>query len=222
MKPAGADEHDEHLEENDGLEQAHDAEQAASRPRRRRIPRWVWWVTATAVALVVAFLIVLAYIARNAEPILKRRVIANLQQRFHTSVELDELHISVFKGLEVSGSGLRIGAFTGERPNGTAPGAFPPDILSARLNAAPMIAVRSFSFRTGVRQLMEPSMRIDMVRVEGLRLRIPPKQQGPRRPVRRPGRSRARPAGEEGWRGSSPDPNPPSGRSWSTQSSAAT
>jgi hypothetical protein len=113
-----------------------------------------------AAALAIVFLLVLAYVAHNAEPILRQRVIANLEQRFQTPVELDSLHISVLKGLQVSGSGLRIAA--PERPG-----------------APPMLSVRSFSFRTGVRQLMEPSMRIDIVRVEGLRLRIPPKQHVP-------------------------------------------
>ena len=118
-----------------------------------------------AIALGVVFLIVLAWVAHNAEPILKQRVVANLEQRFQTHVELDELHISVFKGLQVTGSGLRIDQPAEAQEQNATP------------SMAPLISVRSFSFRTGVRQLMEPAMRLDLVRVDGVRIRIPPKRQ---------------------------------------------
>ncbi len=136
----------------------------------------MWWMIWIALAGAVVFLIVLAWVAHNAEPILKQRVIANLEQRFQTHVELDELHISVFKGLQVTGNGLRIDqpADASEEAPAAAPSAA--DAFDAKLNAAPLISVRSFSFRTGVRQLMEPAMRLDLVRVDGLRIRIPPKQ----------------------------------------------
>ena len=137
----------------------------------------MWWMIWIALAAGITFLIVLAWVAHNAEPILKQRVIANLEQRFQTHVELDELHISVFKGLQVTGSGLRIdqpAEASEEAPITTAQS--PADAFNVKLNATPLISVRSFSFRTGVRQLMEPAMRLDSVRVDGLRIRIPPKQ----------------------------------------------
>lgn len=152
---------------------------AAPTRHRRRIPHWVWWMIWIAIALGLAFLIVLAWVAHNAEPILKQRVIANLEQRFQAHVELDELHISVFKGLQVSGSGLRIDQSPDTQEQAATPTTTqsPADTFNSKLNAAPLISVRSFSFRTGVRQLMEPAMRLDLVRVDGLRIRIPPKQQ---------------------------------------------
>ena len=164
----------------------------ARRPRRLR--RWVLWVIWIAIACVVAFLAVMAWVAHNAEPILRQRVIANLEQRFQSHVELDELHISVFKGLQVSGAGLRIDQPGGQDTASVAPGSGksasaqePGDTFNARINAAPLISVRSFSFRTGVRQLMEPAMRIDSVRVDGLRLRIPPKEHQPEEPAEETG-----------------------------------
>jgi hypothetical protein len=167
----------------DGADSATLPQPRARRPRLLR--RWVWWVIWIAIACVVAFLAVMAWVAHNAEPILRQRVIANLEQRFQSHVELDELHISVFKGLQVSGAGLRIdqpGAQETASVAGrgkSAPAQEPGDTFNARINAAPLISVRSFSFRTGVRQLMEPAMRIDSVRVDGLRLRIPPKERPP-------------------------------------------
>jgi hypothetical protein len=112
------------------------------------------------VALIVA-IAALAYAAHNAEPILRRRVVATLEDRFQSPVELDALHISVLRGLQVSGSGLRI-----LDPN------WP--------TAQPTLSVASFHFRTGVRQLLEPTMRVDEVWVQGMQLTIPPKaERGP-------------------------------------------
>ncbi|HXE06423.1 MAG TPA: hypothetical protein VN612_00920 [Acidobacteriaceae bacterium] len=174
------------------------ADSGASPPPRvrrpRRLRRWMWWVIWIAIACVVAFLVVLAWVAHNAEPILRQRVIANLEQRFQSHVELDELHISVFKGLQVSGAGLRIDQPRGEElaavvaeSDKSAPAQETGDTFNARINAAPLISVRSFSFRAGIRQLMEPAMRIDSVRVDGLRLRIPPKEHQPEESVEEAG-----------------------------------
>ena len=157
---------------------------AARSPHKPHVRRWMWWMVWIGIAAAVVFVIVLTWVAHNAEPILKQRVIANLEERFQTHVELDELHISVFKGLQVSGSGLRIDQ-PDDRPAEdqqdaaakTSGANAPPAGLNAKINAAPLISVRSFSFRTGVRQLMEPAMRIDVVRVDGMRIRIPPRQQ---------------------------------------------
>jgi hypothetical protein len=110
--------------------------------------------------------VVVAYVVRNAEPILRRRVIASLEQRFHSPVELDALHISLARGLEVSGSGLRIRYLAG------------PDEPDAQpVGAAPMLSVKSFEFRTGLRQLFEPALRVVEVRVQGMQLDIPPKRE---------------------------------------------
>ena len=102
----------------------------------------------------------MSYVLHNAEPILRRRVIASLEQRFGALVELDALHISLLQGLEVSGSGLRIFPLTEQNPAG----------------AQPILSVESFEFRTGLRGLFEPVMRVNTVRVDGMRLNIPPKQ----------------------------------------------
>ena len=145
--------------------------------KRRRIRSWMWWTIWIAIGSGVAALIVLAWVAHNAEPILKQRVIANLEERFQTHVELDELHISVFQGLRVTGSDLRIDQPTDAYSGTASSKAQTAEAFNAKLSAAPLISVRSFSFRTGVRQLMEPAIRLDLVRVDGLRIRIPPKHQ---------------------------------------------
>ena len=71
--------------------------------RRGRSRRRVWLVRIGVVVLVVLAVVggVVEYVLHNAEPILRRRVIATLEERFHSPVELDALHISLVQGLEV-------------------------------------------------------------------------------------------------------------------------
>jgi hypothetical protein len=123
------------------------------------------WTGGVFLALLVAAGVVVEYVVHHAEPIVRRRVVASLQQRFNSPVELDALHISVFRGLQVTGEGLRILRIAG--PN-------EPDVH--KQGAAPMLSVKSFEFRAGVRELFEPTMRVEVVRVDGLQLNIPPKE----------------------------------------------
>lgn len=130
---------------------------------RNRLPRWVLWTGGTMLLLAAVAAVAVAYVVHNSEPILRRRVIATLEDRFHSPVELDALHISVLRGLQVSGSGLRI-----------------LDLAGTQARRPPMVSIDSFEFRTGVRQLLEPVMRVQTVRVQGMRLNIPPKgERGP-------------------------------------------
>src|SRR4029078_12940185 len=74
------------------------------KPRRR-----IWaWIAAIAALLIVAFAIVAAVMIRRATPILKGRVIETLHTRFNAQVDLDTFDVSIIRGLEVSGGGLRI------------------------------------------------------------------------------------------------------------------
>ena len=67
----------------------------------------------------------------RAAPILKGRVIETLSTRFNSRVEMDGFDVSVVKGLEVSGDGLRI---------------FPEDEVVAAGATEPLIALGHFSF----------------------------------------------------------------------------
>ncbi len=129
---------------------------AAQHPASRHIWRWIGLVVLLVmIGLAIAAIVVI----RRATPILKGRVIETLSERFRSRVELDDLQVSILRGLEVSGSGLRI---------------FPPyDVVAAGANA-PLISVRSFSFHTGIRDLFIQPMRVAAVHVEGLNVTIPP------------------------------------------------
>jgi hypothetical protein len=133
--------------------------------KRPVFPLWLSRLGLVVLVLVVVLGAAGEYIAHNAEPMLRERVVANLEQRYHSPVQLDELHLSLLHGLQVTGKGLRILNIAGPARPDAHPEA-----------GTPMLSVRSFQFRTGVRELFEPTMRIVTVYVQGMQLNIPPKQ----------------------------------------------
>ena len=74
-------------------------------PKKRNGWRLLLWIVL--VSLIV-LLVVGEVMLRRAAPILKGRVIETLSTRFNSHVELDDLQVSLVKGLAVSGNGLRI------------------------------------------------------------------------------------------------------------------
>ena len=145
-----------------------DADGAGASPGR---PGVRWW--AGTMLLVMALLAgVAALVVRRAGPILKGRVTETLSARFNSRVELDALSVSLVRGLEVSGDGLRI---------------FPPDDVVAAGAVHPLIAVRHFSFHAGLTGLFVKPMHVGLVRVAGMEIHVPPRQMreaqapGPRR-----------------------------------------
>ncbi len=98
----------------------------------------------------------------HAQPILRQRVVQTLSHRFHSQVDLATLHVSVFRGLEVSGTGLKI--FGASDPNPYTSG------------IQPLLSLQEFHFHTGIRNLFRASVHVDTVYVKGMELNIPPKQ----------------------------------------------
>ena len=121
--------------------------------------RWIAGIVL--LLLTVAAICVRVAIAR-AEPILRARVIETLTVRFKNRVELAGLHVSVIKGLEVSGEGLQIYGPTD--PNPYEPG------------VQPLLEIKEFRFHTSLRTLFREPMRVHTVDVSGLSLNIPPKE----------------------------------------------
>jgi hypothetical protein len=107
-------------------------------------------------------LAVVRAVIHRAQPILRDRVVETLSTRFKGKVELATLDVSVMRGLEVSGTGLKI--FGATDPNPYAPG------------VQPLISLEQFRFHTGIRNLFRPSGHIDTVYVKGMELNIPPKE----------------------------------------------
>src|SRR4051812_41519453 len=92
---------------------------------RRRRGFWAWIGISSLIALV-TFLIVAEIMIERAGPILKGRVIETLSTRFKSKVELKGFNVSVLRGLEITGSQLRI---------------FPPASVVAAGAKEPLIAI---------------------------------------------------------------------------------
>jgi hypothetical protein len=126
--------------------------------KRRRVWRWIF---ASLLIAVVVLAVIGEVMVRRAAPILKGRVIETLSTRFNSRVELDGLDVSVVKGLEVSGKGLRI---------------FPEDEVVAAGATEPLIALGRFSFHANLAGLFVKPMHVGTVHVTGMAIRIPPKE----------------------------------------------
>jgi hypothetical protein len=139
---------------------------ATQSPRKHKAWRWVIWI---AVIIAVVLLVVGKVMLKRAEPILKGRVIETLSTRFNSRVELDDLQVSVIKGLAVTGTGLRI---------------YPPDDVVAAGAKDPLFAVQQFEFHARLIGLFLKPTHVGAVHVQGLVINIPPKsmrQQGAQR-----------------------------------------
>jgi hypothetical protein len=131
-----------------------------SRTGNKRVRLWRW-IGGIALLGIVAITAAGVLIYRS-EPILRERVIETLSTRFKSKVELDAFHVSLLKGLQVSGEGLRI--FGDTDPNNHEAG------------VQPIIGVTEFQFRTGIADLLRSPMHVDTVYVKGLQLNLPPRE----------------------------------------------
>jgi hypothetical protein len=131
-------------------------------PRRSRLRKALLILTTVVLVCALAVAIAADYALHHAGPILKGRVIQTLETHFGAHVELDTFNVSIGRGLEVSGSGLRIFA--------------PPDMIAAG-DTTPVFTAAKFSFHSGIRGLFEHPTHVHTVRVEGLEIRIPPRNQ---------------------------------------------
>ena len=138
------------------------------RPRWRR-RRWLAWTAAMIVGVAMMAVFGLEWGLRQVQPLLRRKVVETLSARFHSPVELDRLSLSMSKGVTVTGGGLRILSLAGRTQLGAQP--------DARPNASPMLTVESFEFSTGWRELLRPTTRVVSVKVQGLQVNVPPKEE---------------------------------------------
>ncbi len=126
--------------------------------RRRR----VWgWIAISALIAVIVLAVIGEVVMHRAEPILKGRVIETLSTRFRSRVELDKFQVSVLRGLEVSGDGLRI---------------FPPDDVVAAGATKPLLSFAHFSFHAAWGGLFIKPMHVGTVHVSGMAINIPPRE----------------------------------------------
>jgi len=102
--------------------------------------------------------VVVQIVLARANPILKGRVVDTLRARFDSDAQLDTLQVSIARGLEVTGSGLRI---------------FPQNDQRVAGDNKPLIAVGHFQFRASLLGLFFKPTRVNQVNVRGLAINIP-------------------------------------------------
>ncbi|HWC99060.1 MAG TPA: AsmA-like C-terminal region-containing protein [Candidatus Sulfopaludibacter sp.] len=100
-------------------------------------------------------------VLRRAGPILKARITETLATRFNSRVDLDTVDVSLLRGIEISGDGLRI---------------YPPDAVVAAGFSQPLIAVGHFSFHAGLIGLLFEPTHVRQVQIKGLQINIPPRE----------------------------------------------
>jgi hypothetical protein len=138
--------------------------------RRAVRRRGVWgWIFVSLLLATVVLAAVGEVMMHRAGPILKGRVIETLSTRFESRVELDGFAVSVLKGLEISGEGLRI---------------YPPDDVVAAGAMQPLFALKHFSFHAGLRGLFVKPMHVGSVHVSGMTICIPPREMRAQAPKR--------------------------------------
>jgi len=144
--------------ERNVADQTNPASDVSQKPRKPLWARILVWTGLIAALLIVAAFTVLAIYFRRAEPILKQRVIETLATRYDSRVELAGFKVSVLQGFEVTGTGLKLY----------------PNSLDMQ---QPLISVDQFRFRTNWRDLFRTPMHIGLVRISGLGIHLPPKNQ---------------------------------------------
>jgi hypothetical protein len=130
--------------------------------RKDRRRRGVWgWIFVSLLLTVIVLAAVGEVMMHRAAPILKGRVIETLSTRFKSRVEMDGFAVSVLKGLEISGDGLRI---------------YPPDDVVAAGATQPLISLKHFSFHANLAGLFVKPMHVGTVHVTGMTISIPPRE----------------------------------------------
>lgn len=131
-----------------------------SRPRKRHR---VWTILAfVLLGAGVAFIVTAEVLLHRAAPIVRARVINTLSTRFDSRVELPELDISVWKGLEATGKGLKL---------------YPRALGTDSDHDQPILSVGEFSFRTHWWNLLRSPMHISEVSLSDLEVYRPTKEQ---------------------------------------------
>jgi hypothetical protein len=123
------------------------------------------WTASVFLVLAIGGALAVNWGLRQMQPMLRRKVVETLAARFHSPVELDRLELSMSRGVMVTGGGLRILYLAG------------PTEPDAQPNAPPMLVVDRFEFGTGWRELLRPTTRVVSVKVRGLQVNIPPKEE---------------------------------------------
>jgi len=136
--------------------------------------RWIWWLAGTFFTGLIVLAVALSIVARHIEPFIRARIVDELQQRFHTHVELAEFHISVHHGqdsqwgLWATGRGLRIWPPHGEGSD---------QLLETTADSKPLIDLGEFGFHVPLRSETTMRLHIAEARLKNLVIDVPPRSE---------------------------------------------
>jgi hypothetical protein len=123
------------------------------------------WAGGVLLFVIAALAIVAAIVIHRAEPFLRAQIVSALSSRFHARVELDSFHVSLVKGIQAEGKGLRIWPPSGEAGSELVP-----------INADPLISLQEFRFHAPLHYRAGEPVQIRHVYLRGLTIKIPPRQ----------------------------------------------
>ena len=129
----------------------------------RAIRKWWWTVPAVVALLIGAAAAYLYYWPEAIEARIRRGITRDLQERFHSDVELADLQIKLVPRLNVTGHNLAL------RYHG-------------RKDIPPLIQIASFSLSSGYLELLRPVKHIPLLQLEKLQITIPPRDPAHKEP----------------------------------------
>lgn len=121
----------------------------------RTRPKWPY-VAGIAAGLLAGLILFVFFRTRNIEDRTRDWVVGELQRRFNSDVELEELHVKILPQMGVNGGGLSIRYHN-------------------RRDLAPMFHVQKFSFNLGVLGILRAPRHIAGIYVENMTITIPPR-----------------------------------------------
>jgi hypothetical protein len=120
-------------------------------------PRSKWpYVAGVVLGLLAGLTLFVYFRTRNIDDRVREWVVGQLQQRFHSEVELETLHVNILPQMSVDGEGLSIR-------------------FHNRRDLPPMFHVQKFSFNLGVLGIFRAPRHIAGIYVENMIITIPPR-----------------------------------------------
>ena len=127
-------------------------------------PWWRHWGLRVAGALLAAAAVAVGVLLRQAEPLMRAGIISAVENRFHARVELDGFSVSLMRGLEARGTGLRIWP-----PAEVAGVTVPPG------QGEPLVSLEEFDFRAPLEYRPGMPIHLSVVELKGLTVHLPPR-----------------------------------------------
>lgn len=143
----------------------------AKRARVQRRHRWLKWLGGLLLVAFLALTGMVLVLAHRAEPLLRARIVQELEDHFHARVELDSFHLTLQDGLSFEGKGLRIW------PPAPVAGVSVPGSLGEGSAAQdkPLINLAEFRFHAPLRYNPGEPIQISVVQLKGLDVDVPPR-----------------------------------------------